>query len=171
MSLVPRVSLKSLLAVSIMAAPLSLAAVGLSGCSKQYIPNTEVEENDFNWRVVEFCEKYRRAVEKRNVALLLQMADSTYYEDGGTIDPSDDIDYAGLKDYLSTKFRETSSIRYEIRYRRVQPTDRSIVQVDYTYSASYKLPTEEGESWRRSVADNRLELRPEGESFKIISGM
>jgi hypothetical protein len=43
--------------------------------------------------------------------------------------------------------------------------------VDYTYSASYKLVTEDGDIWRRRVADNRLELVPEGESFRIVAGM
>ena len=43
--------------------------------------------------------------------------------------------------------------------------------VDYTYSASYRIPTDAGDVWRHVVADNRLELVPVGESYKIISGM
>jgi hypothetical protein len=143
----------------------------LSGCTKTTIPNTDVEANDLNRRVIQFCEDYRHAVEHRNIALLLQMADPRYYEDGGNIDASDDLDYAGLKKYLEDEFRKTKAIRYEIRYREVGKGRNNTIYVDYTYSASYKIPTKDGDVWRRTVADNRLELVPSGESFKILSGM
>lgn len=143
----------------------------LLGCSKQYITNTDVEESDFNRRVIEFCEKYRRAVEHRNVAMLLKLAHPSYYEDGGSVDTSDDLDYAGLAQYLEGRFRQTRGIRYEIRYRGVSLGRKRKVFVDFTYSASYKIPTADGEVWRRRVADNRLELVPEGENFRIVAGM
>ncbi len=144
----------------------------LSGCSRQYIPNTDVEETEFNRKVVEFCEEYRHAVERRNVAMLLKLADPNYYEDGGNIDTSDDLDYAGLKDYLEARFRQVSAIRYEIRYREVSKGRGDHVYVDFTYSASYKLPVPDGNPvWRHRVADNRLELVPEKESFRIVAGM
>lgn len=141
------------------------------GCSKQYITNTDVEETDFNVRVIEFCEKYRRAVERRNVDLLLKLAHPRYYEDGGSVDTEDDLDHAGLRDYLLGRFRETQAIRYEVRYRDITLGSKKTVLVDFTYSASYKIPTPDGEVWRRQVADNRLELLPEGESFRILNGM
>ncbi len=143
----------------------------LPGCKTHYIPNTDVEDTAFNRGVVEFAEEYRRAVERRNVGLLLKMADPAYYEDGGNIDATDDLDYAGLREYLETKFGDTVAIRYEIRYRDVGVSPENTIWVDYTYSASYKIPTDEGEVWRRQVADNRLELVPYGDSYRILSGM
>jgi hypothetical protein len=140
-------------------------------CSKQLIPNTDVEDNSFNRKVVEFCEEYRHAVERRNVGLLLKLAHKSYYEDGGNIDAMDDLDYAGLKGYLTDRFRDTKAIRYEIRYRRVGFGRNDEVFVDYTYSASYQMITTDGDVWRRSVADNRLELVADGESFRILAGM
>ena len=142
-----------------------------AGCASQMIPNTDVEDTSYNRGVIQFCEEYRHAVEERNVALLLKVAAPSYYEDGGNVDPTDDLDYAGLKAYLEDKFYKTKAIRYEIRYRRVGKGRRDVVYVDYTYSASYKLSTDEGDVWRRTVADNRLELVPDGEKFKIVSGM
>jgi hypothetical protein len=142
-----------------------------AGCATHYIPNTDVEDTDENRKVIQFCEDYRRAVERRNIALLLKLAHPRYYEDGGNIDSSDDIDLAGLKTYLESKFVQAKAIRYEIRYRRVGEGRNQSVYVDYTYSASFKLPSPTGDLWRRKVADNRLELVPEGESFRIISGM
>lgn len=142
------------------------------GCTREVIPNTDVEDTDFNRGVVEFCEDYRHAVERRNVALLLRLADPKYYEDGGSTDTSDDLDYAGLKAYLETKFRDVKAIRYEVRYREVSRGRNEEVFVDYTYSASYKIPTPKGDVWRRRVADNRLELKPEGHGgYRILAGM
>ena len=84
-----------------LAAWLMTAAVG---CNHEYIPNTDVEDTEENRKVVAFCEKYRHAVERKDIARLLQLAHPEYYEDGGNIDASDDIDLAGLKEYLTTKF-------------------------------------------------------------------
>ena len=142
-----------------------------SGCATQYLPNTDVEDTDDNRRVIDFCEQYRRAVEMRNVPLLLKLADPRYYEDGGNADATDDLDFAGLRDYLEDKFKQTRTIRYEIRYRRVGEGRKHSLFVDFTYSASYKIPTPTGDLWRRRVAENRLEIVPKGESFLILSGM
>jgi hypothetical protein len=150
---------------------LILGLVCLGACARQTIPNTDVEDNELNRRVVHFCEEYRRAVERRNIALLLQLAHPRYYEDGANIDATDDLDYAGLKEYLEERFRSTRAIRYEIRYRRVGQGRNDSIYVDYTYSASYKIPSEEGDVWRRRVSDNRLELLADGDSFKILAGM
>jgi hypothetical protein len=154
-----------------------LALLTLVGCNHEYIPNTQVDDSDFNRDVIAYCEDYRHAVERRSTEQLLKMADPKYYEDGGTVDTSDDLDLAGLKDYLHKEFSRTSAIRYEIFYRDVSIGRSNQVFVDFTYSASYKVPkqTDDGtpatEVWRRKVADNRLELVRNGSSFKILSGM
>jgi hypothetical protein len=150
---------------------LLLAALTTLGCTHQYIANTDVEDNDFNRKVIEYCEVYRHAVEQRNTARLLKMAHPSYYEDGGNVDASDDLDYAGLEKYLNEQFSQTRAIRYEIHYRQISDGRKDSVLVDYTYSASYKIPTAHGDVWRRRVADNRLQLTREGDGFRILSGM
>ena len=51
--------------------PLLVAVVG---CSKSYIPNTDVEDNSDNRKVIAFCEEYRHAVEDKDVGKLLKLA-------------------------------------------------------------------------------------------------
>lgn len=152
-------------------APWALAS-SFAACGGSYIPNTDVEDTPENRDVVGFCERYRKAVERRDIVGLMKLASPEYYEDGGNVDPEDDIDYAGLEAYLAEKFREASGIRYEIRYRRVT-REREMVFVDYTYSASYQiaLPESEERKWRSVVEENRLELVPDGESYLIVAGM
>jgi hypothetical protein len=161
-----------------------LALLTVVGCNHDFIPNTQVEDSDFNRDVIAYCEDYRHAVERRNTAQLLKMADAKYYEDGGTVDTSDDLDLSGLQEYLRKEFSKTSAIRYEIFYRDISIGRSNQVFVDYTYSASYKVPGSASASapsgseapaptevWRRRVADNRLELVRNGSSFRILSGM
>ncbi len=151
--------------------PILGLALGLTGCGTTMIPNTDVEDNSKNRKVVSYCEQYRHAVEEKNVGLLLQMAHERYLEDGGNTSTTDDIDYGGLREYLTTQFVKTQQIRYEVRYRRITFTQADKILVDYTYSASYKIPGVSKEEWRHTVADNRLVLVPTGESYKILSGM
>ena len=124
-----------------------------------------------NRKVVTYCEEYRHAVEDKDVGRLITMASPRYYEDGGNTSPDDDVDFDGLKDYLQSTFVKTQTIRYEIRYRKVSVSENKRVFVEYTYTASYRIPGLKGEEWKHTVADNRLELVPEGESYKILAGM
>ena len=150
---------------------LALAAFSAVGCSKTYIPNTDVEDNSDNRKVVQFCEAYRHAVEEKNVGKLLSMVSPRYFEDGGNTNDDDDLDYEGLKQYLTSNFVKAEGIRYEIRYRKVSVAPSSKVLVDYTFSASWRIPGIKGEEWKHTVADNRLELVPDGDNFKIIAGL
>jgi hypothetical protein len=162
----------SLLRRFALAVSITVTVPAVIACQNQLIPNTDVEDTATNRKIVEFCETYRSAIENRKVGMLLSLAHPKYYENGGNIDATDDIDRAGLKEFLDDRFRETRAIRYEIRYRRVQVAKDSNVSVDYTYSASYKIPGPTGEDvWHRQVADNRLELIPNEDSFLIIAGM
>ncbi len=162
------VSVKKLAAVAVFAS----LSFGVVGCSKTFIPNTDVEDTSANRKIIAFCEDYRHAVEEKDVGRLLNMASPRYFEDGGNTNPEDDIDYEGLKEYLTSTFVKTQTIRYEIRYRKVDVGENKRVFVEYTYSASYRIPGTKGaEEWRHAVADNRLELLPEGDGYKILAGM
>ena len=147
------------------------AARSASACSRAYIPNTQVEDTSENRKVILFCEEYRHAVEDKNIGKLLSLASARYHEDGGNTRGEDDIDFDGLKQYLAGTFMKTSGIRYEIKYRRVTFNENKYIYVDYTYAASYRLPGVKQEEWRHTVADNRLELVPDGDTYKILGGM
>jgi hypothetical protein len=149
----------------------ALLAFILAGCSTQLIPNTDVEDTEENRSLVEFCEVYRHAVERRDIDKLLSLAHPDYYEDGGNVDATDDLDYAGLKTYLEREFVRARAIRYEIHYRRILKNEREGWDIAYTYSASYKLPDGEAEVWHREVAENQLVLVAAGDTFKILAGM
>lgn len=159
------------LAAIILGLTLIGSSLATTGCSKTLIPNTDVEDTSENKKVISFCEEYRHAVEDKDVGRLLKLASPRYYEDGGNTNAEDDIDFDGLKDYLTSTFTKTQTIRYEIRYRKVSFNENKKVYVEFSYSASYRIPGLKGEEWKHTVADNRLELIPEGDSYKILAGM
>ncbi len=140
-------------------------------CSKAYIPNTDVEDTGDNRQVILFCERYRHAMEDKNVSELLKLMSPAYFEDGGNTKNDDDADYDKVREFLTGDFLRTSGIRYEIRYRRVTFTEREHIFVDYTFAGAWKLPGVKADEWRHTVADNRLDLVRDGDSFKIVSGM
>lgn len=150
---------------------LGLALLTPLGCAATYIPNTSVEDTSENRKVIGFCEKYRRAVEDRDVDVLVGMASPRYFETGGNAKSSDDIDYGGLREYLTTRFKQTKAIRYEIKYHRVAQAEGGQIHVFFTYTASFQVPTSSGDEWHRAVRDNRIVLVRDGESFKILGGM
>jgi hypothetical protein len=150
---------------------LVLAVLPLLACSKQMIPNSDVEDTTQNRDVVLFCEQYRHALEDKNVAQLLKLMSPAYFEDGGNTKTEDDADYDKVREFLTGDFLHTNGVRYEIRYRKVTFTEKQRILVDYTYDAAWKLPGVKNDEWHHRVADNRLELVKDGESFKILAGM
>ena len=152
---------------------LALLTLALStvACSKAYIPNTDVEDTAPNRDVVLFCERYRHALEDKNVAELLKVMSPGYFEDGGNTKNEDDADYDKIREFLTTDFLRTNGVRYEIRYRRVTFTQTKHIYVDYTYAAAWKLPGVKTDEWHHKVADNRLDLVKDGDSYKIVAGM
>lgn len=151
-----------------------LVAVSLclaGACSRDVIPNTDVEDTPEGRDVVKFVERYRTAVIERSVPKLLNLADKDYYDDMGTPQGDDDVDLEGLKERLGETFgTDLLSVHYDIRYRDVVflPTK---VLVDYTYIGRFRLNTPEGPRWERRLADNRMVLTKHKDGYRIASGM
>ena len=154
--------------LSLLVLVLALAAIG---CTKNLIPNTDVSDTAENRDVIFFCERYRKDMEDRSVRDLLKLMSPAYFETGGNTKTGDDADYDKIHEFLVGDFLKTTGIRYEIRYRRVTFTEQSHILVDYTYAAAWKIPGAKGDEWHHRVADNRLDLVRDGESYKILRGM
>jgi len=152
---------------------LALLAVllGAAGCARTLIPNTDVLDNSENRDVIAFCEEYRHGLEDKKVGSLLKMMSPGYFQTGINTKGADDADYEKIREFLTGDFMKTSGIRYEIRYRRITFTPRNHIFVDYTFAAAWKIPGAKADEWHHKVADNRLDLVRDGETFKITRGM
>ena len=94
-----------------------IAAV--SGCARETIPNTDVDDTPQNREVLELCERYRHALEERDIGALLALASERYLDDNGTPGGADDVDYQRLAEKLAEWNDQLVDVRYEIRYQRV----------------------------------------------------
>jgi len=150
---------------------LALALLGLlaGGCGPENIPNTDVPDNAENRAVIDFVEEYRHAVERRDVGGILALVSEQFLDDNGTISPDDDRDYDRLREQLG-RFDQLLDVRYEMRYRNIEYRP-SRIMVDYTYTASFKIATPEGDRWETRLRDNRIELVREDDQFRIVSGI
>jgi len=141
-----------------------------AGCHDKVIPNTEIPDNDENRAIIAFCERYRHAVEDRNVGLLLSLASQRYFDNSGTPSADDDVDRSGLEKVLTEKFKEIKTMRYEIKYRDVFET-LGVIYVEYTYNMAFQYQIGEKTKWSNRTADNRLELERVSDGFLILTGM
>ncbi len=145
-------------------------AVVAVACGPRFIPNTEIPDTEENRDIVDFCERYRRAVEDINLGLLMTMASPRYFDNCGTTTGDDDMDRAGLEENLKQTFQSVEEIRHEIRYRDIFVKD-GIIHVEYTFTTSFQFTVEGETKWSNKTADNRLELERVDDGFLIISGM
>lgn len=155
--------------LSLTALVLLLAAA--SGCAHQTIPNTHVEDTSENREIIDFVEKYRKAVEDRDVGILLGMTSPFYFDDMGTPSGSDDVDYDTLKAGLTRIRKEVLGARYQISYRGVTYAPNDHVLVDLLYTGWFKLDTADGPQWRRRLEPHRIVLAREDGKLLIVSGM
>ena len=114
--------------------PLLLLALVTGACGTKNIPNTRVPDTHDNREVLDFVEKYRKAVEDRDIGTLLQLTSRDYFDDNGTPQGDDDIDYDALQAGLQRLRQEVLGARYQISYRAVTFTENSKVLVDLLYT-------------------------------------
>jgi hypothetical protein len=152
---------------------LCVAWLCLSACEPTLIPNTRVEDTSENREVIDFIEKYRTAIEARNVAGLLALASVNYFDDMGTPAGQDDIDYDGLKAALARIRQEVLGARYQISYRSVTYDENQRVLVDMLYTGWFRVNTtaNEGPEWKRRLEPHRMILAREDGRYTILSGM
>ncbi|HEX2678220.1 MAG TPA: hypothetical protein VHM19_16310 [Polyangiales bacterium] len=141
------------------------------GCAPKMIPNTRVPDTGDNREVLDFVEKYRKAVEQRDIGTLLQMTSQDYFDDMGTPAGEDDVDYEALQAGLQRLRQEVLGARYQISYRAVTFTDTHKVLVDLLYTGWFKVSTPDGAQWRRRLEPHRIVLAREDHGYKIVSGM
>ena len=142
-----------------------------AGCAHKPIPNTRVDDTEENREVIDFVEKYRKAVETRDAPVLLRMTSKMYFDDMGTPQGEDDIDYDTLQTGLSRLQKELLDARYQISYRGVTYTPNERVLVDMLYTGWFKVETPDGAQWRRKLEPHRIVLAREDGNYKIVSGM
>ncbi len=114
-------------------------AMPVAGCKDTpTIPGTEIPDTEDNRDILRVLERYRTSFVRRDAAGVLSTAHPTYYDEGGTDDPTDDIEYSELGPILRERLAQLEAIRFTIDYLEVSVVqDRASVKV--WIDASFQL--------------------------------
>jgi hypothetical protein len=156
-----------------------VAVISLCACARQvaYVPGTRVPLSQANKSVLDTCEEYRLAVERRDADALMLMVHKQYWEDSGTPSGSDDYGVEGLRNVLLTRLQKAADIRYSMRYVGVHQQCKELkpgcrAAVDVLIDASYTIANAIGRPTRPDKRDqNQLVLEWDGRRWLFLSGM
>ncbi|TMQ28658.1 MAG: hypothetical protein E6J90_00095 [Deltaproteobacteria bacterium] len=137
---------------------LLIAAISLGACAHQvaYVPGTRIPFSPANRSVLDACEEYRLAVERRDADALMLMAHSNV---------------------LLTRLQKASDIRYSIRYVAIHQQCTELkpgcrAAVDVLIDASFTIANPIGRPIRPDKRDqNQLVLEWDGHRWLFLSGM
>jgi hypothetical protein len=138
---------------------LTLALIAACSARVEYIGSTKIRRTTENEQIIKRVEQYRLAVEQQDAGKLVSMASPEYWEDSGTPTGGDDYGYDKLRSVLAGRFQSASSVRYSMRYMKVNRRgDRAYV--DILIDASYSLKDARGRDIREDKRDqNQLVLK------------
>jgi hypothetical protein len=149
---------------------LGLSGVGCAG-SAAVIYGTRVRDTEENRKLIDVCEQYRIAVEKKDTGTIMSLVSKNYWEDGGTPTGADDYGFDGLRSVLDTRFARADGIRYTMKYMDIRRVGRNRAIVDVMIDATYSIATGAGPRRLDMRDQNEMVLEFEGGRWQFLSGM
>ena len=158
---------------SLLAISLGVLTTVLSiGCSPRYVRGTEIKYTVDKQDVANLVERYRIALERRDIDTLRTLAHQNYFENGSTTtEPADDYDYNGLQKVLADLQNKVKAVKYEIEIKDIQFIG-NLARVDYTYRSQYLLVNGERDRWSSHADKNRITFQrvPKGKKVQLADG-
>ena len=149
---------------------LLLATVTATGCGVRRIPGTEIPDNPDTRTIVGIIDAYRRAAERLDSAAVLALVSQKYFDDAGTPDPSDDIDYQQLQKRIADDFKNVSALRLDIAVKNVT-VDGNEAAAYVFYDEYYRIATKAGEVAKKANDTHRMRFLRENGSWRFVSGL
>jgi hypothetical protein len=147
------------------------AMVLSSACAPKLIPGTEVQDTATNRKLLDQIERYRLAVEHRDVTAILAMVSPTYFDERGhPDDPSYHWNYARLAKELPEKLDKVKDVRLEITVRHITVKDDA-ARAAYFYTENYIATMPSGEVPEHTSDIDRMEFQRQGERWMITKGL
>jgi ketosteroid isomerase-like protein len=155
---------------------LRLAAVafasllGLAACSPRLLPGTDIPDTADTRAVFAVVQAYKAAAERRDAMGVLALISDSYFDDAGTPDPADDLDFAGLVKALPGDLARVINVRMDLSVSRIDVNgDRASAYLKW--DARYRVSTRAGEVAKAQADVSRLQLSREKGAWKITAGL
>jgi ketosteroid isomerase-like protein len=142
----------------------------VAACAKN-IPNTDIRDTQDNRMLIAAVDAYRKAFDTRNLDGVMALVSPSYYDDAGTIDASDDVDYKSLPGVLQETFQKIAQVRLEFGITAIEIVgDKAMV--DLFYDAKFRITTPRAEIPKRDTDVQRLVFQRDAQGgWKIITGL
>jgi hypothetical protein len=149
---------------------LAPAVLLLAACAAHRIPGTEITDNEDNRAVYTVVQTYSEALARKDAAGLLALASTEYFDNAGTADPADDMDYARLEQTLPADLGKLESLRVEVQVRKII-VEKEAAVVELWSDGWYRIQTPQGVVPRRDQDLHRMRLARRDGVWKIVAGM
>ncbi len=151
-------------------AGLLLALSTIVGCAGRRIPGTDIPDNADTRAIVMVIDSYRRAAEHRDADAVMALVSQKYFDDAGTPDPADDIDYQQLRKRIAEDFKNVAALRLDIAVKSVNVDGNQAAAFVY-YDERYRITTRAGEVAKQASDTHRMRFAREGEVWRFVSGL
>src|SRR5512138_3429534 len=149
---------------------LALAALLLAACAVHRIDGTDIVDSADNRAVYAVVQSYAEALQRRDAAAILALVSPDYFDNGGTADPADDMDFARLEQTLPSDLGKLESLRVDVQIRRITVEGDAAV-AELWSDGWYRIQTNQGVVPRREQDLNRMKLVRRDGAWKIASGL
>jgi ketosteroid isomerase-like protein len=148
----------------------ALAVLSAWACTPRRFPGTEIADNADTRAVAAAIEAYRAALEKRDAAGVLALATADYFDNGGTPEPADDLDRAGLEARLPKDLSAIEGVKLDFTLRRIE-VDGDAAVAEVFFEHYYRVTTPAGAVPRRDSDVHRFRLRRLGGKWLFAAGL
>jgi hypothetical protein len=148
----------------------SASVLLLAACAGRQIPGTSVADTEENRSVHAVVAAYADALQRKDAAALLALASPEYFDNAGTADPGDDMDFARLEQTLPADLGKLESLRIQVELRGITVEGDAAVAELWT-DGWYRIQTPQGVVPRRDQDLHRMRLVRRDGAWKIVAGM
>jgi len=145
---------------------LTAPLLALVGCGPHHIPGTDLEDTGDTRAIIDVMQKYNNALVAKDAAGIIALVDPSFHDNGGTLTPDDDLDYAKLQAVLPQRLARVNDIALRLDIKKIDVNGDQASAV-YTWVSTYKLGN-------RSVTESdikRMDFKRTAQGWKILSGI
>jgi hypothetical protein len=146
------------------------AALLLAACAAHRIPGTEIADSEDTRAVYAVVQSYAEALQRKDAAALLALASTDYFDNSGTADPGDDMDFARLEKTLAADLARLESLRVEVQVRNIL-VEKDAAIAELWSDGWYRIQTAQGVVPRRDQDLHRMRLVRRDGAWRIVAGM